>query len=112
MSSRPAIPVERRETPRVAVELDARVFPGATPGTIVDLSTGGARLRMDDPPATGADVVVVEWSSGRAHDGQVVWSLGQDVGVRFIRTCLLEERAPVALAGVKAHWEAYKASPG
>jgi hypothetical protein len=96
---------DRRRAPRLVVELEGRVFPNGDRCMIVNLSEDGACVRMFPPRPVGEDVVLVEWESGRAYDGQVVWAKGVEFGMRFIRSCQLQERAPVALAEVKAAWE-------
>jgi hypothetical protein len=100
------VEIDRRRTPRLKVELEGRVFPGSERCLIVNLSDGGACVRMSPPRPVGEDVVLVEWDSGRAHDGQVVWAIGEEFGMRFIRSCMLQGRAPIALTEVKAAWEA------
>jgi hypothetical protein len=109
MSRHPTGAVERRTTPRIETTLEGRLFPGGQACAILDLSEGGARLSMAHPYDLGVEVLVIEWESGRAHDGQVVWTTDREAGVRFLRSCHLQGRVPVGFADAQAAWQADQA---
>jgi hypothetical protein len=96
---------DRRRETRVPVEIDARVLPGGYACRIVNLSDGGAMLRVPAgvlPPI----FILVEWPTGRAHEVQVRWREGPEVGVQFRRTCDLKGIVPSAFVPAKTLWMA------
>lgn len=101
---------DRRSEARVAVELDARIFPGARAGVIKDLSPRGARVRLDGDPGPD-DLILVVWASGQAYEGQAVWWRGDEIGVRFIRTCQLAQPVPLAFREAQQIWQAREGAP-
>lgn len=94
---------DRRREQRVPVDVEARALPGGYPCRILDLSPSGARIRMPAGllPAT---FVLVEWSTGRAHQAQVRWREGPELGVRFLRSCDLRGMVPRTFVDAKAMW--------
>jgi hypothetical protein len=96
---------DRRRDTRAPVDIDARVLPGGYLCRIVNLSDGGAMLRIPAgvlPPV----FVLVEWPTGRAHEVQVRWREGPEVGVQFRRSCDLRGMVPSAFVAAKSLWMA------
>jgi len=76
-------PAGRRQTPREDLALEARVetVAGRHTAAMLDLSETGARLGGDDLPAAGDEAMVRV--AGTALFGEVMWSSGDECGVRF-----------------------------
>ena len=98
--------LDRRFRPRLSAWIDCCVFPGEVTTQISDISWDGARVQCTDPAALADFPIVVEWDSGRAHDCVVVWRDNNQVGVRFIRTCMLTGPVPAPFAGARDAWMA------
>ncbi len=95
---------DRRREPRIPVELDARVYPGALPCIVCDRSASGARLRFAHSVVLPQVIIVVFWRSGQAHESQVMWRHGSEAGLRFLRGADLKGMVPAAFAPAKAAW--------
>jgi hypothetical protein len=96
---------ERRVSIRVPVRLDARAFPGDRPCLVRDLSAQGARIQFDEPGGGPDSVVLVLWDSGQAFEAQAVWWLNDEIGVRFIRACELDNSVPTTFQDAKQAWQ-------
>ena len=61
----------------IAGQRDVRCF-------VIDLATGGAKLRTEQPVAIGT---MVKLRSPRfVREGRIVWSVGDHLGMRFAQT--------------------------
>lgn len=96
---------DRRFASRLAVQLEARIFPGGRPCTVKDISVKGARVALSDNAAPD-ELVLVIWASGQAFESQAVWWRGDEIGVRFIRTCELSKPAPPVFREAQLAWQA------
>ena len=96
---------ERRVSIRVPVRLDARAFPGDRVCLVRDLSAHGARVQFDEPGGGPDAVVLVLWDSGQAFEAQAVWWLNNEIGVRFIRACELNNSVPTSFQDAKQAWQ-------
>ncbi|MCW3798269.1 PilZ domain-containing protein [Sphingomonas sp. BN140010] len=76
-------PAGRRQNPREELALEALVETvGARhSAAMLDLSQTGARLGGNDLPAAGDEMLLRV--AGAALMGEVVWSTGEECGVRF-----------------------------
>lgn len=101
---------DRRSATRLAVRLEARIFPGGRPCLIKDFSLNGARVQVDGDPCPD-ELILVIWASGQAFEGQAVWWRGDEIGVRFIRTCQLSQPAPAVFREAQLLWQAHGGSP-
>jgi hypothetical protein len=81
----PDRPTERRSTERARVACPAQLHltTGIRSGSLWDLSAGGARVAMEDPPRVGT-AVLLKWQSHEAF-GCVVWVRDGTCGVTFDR---------------------------
>lgn len=95
---------DRRREVRLPVDMDARILPGGAACRIVDSSPGGARVRMRQAVILPSTCVLIEWNSGRAHEGQVVWRQGAEAGLKLIRSCDLRGIVPAAFVAAKSAW--------
>ena len=58
----------------------------ARPCTVLDLSSAGAKISIDDPNAVTAKVrLAFSRDTRRGHTCQVVWRRGKTLGVKFVR---------------------------
>ena len=94
---------DRRREDRLLVDLDARVLPGGAPCRILDMSAGGARVRMHTA-LLAPTCVLVEWRSGRAYEAQVMWRENGEAGLKFSRSCDLRGIVPAPFVAAKALW--------
>jgi hypothetical protein len=101
---------ERRSATRFAVSLEARIFPGGRHCMIKDFSLNGARVQLGGDSGPD-DLILVIWASGQAFEGQAVWWRGDEIGVRFIRTCQLSQPAPVVFREAQLAWQQHGGSP-
>lgn len=80
-----AVPVERRGAERTRIECPAQLHltTGIRFGSLWDLSEGGARVRLDDPPKPGSEILL-KWQSHEAFC-RVIWIAEGQCGVAFDR---------------------------
>ena len=73
----------RREQPRLRVGIPVRVqtLYSTGEGQLLDLSATGARIAIEDAPRFGE--VVLQWLTIEAF-GEIMWSGGGTVGIRFL----------------------------
>ena len=76
---------DRRSSSRFRIRMPAqlRMPSGTKHGTLADISEGGARLVMDNPPAQGASVLMV-WGSNEEFC-KVMWTAEDSCGLQFER---------------------------
>ena len=76
---------ERRNSARFRIRMPAqlRMPSGTKHGTLADISEGGAKLIMDNPPPQGASILLV-WG---AHEEfcKVMWAAEDSCGLQFER---------------------------
>lgn len=97
---------DRRREAREAVDIEARILPGGLPCRVSDLSGSGARLRLGQIAVLPAACILIEWSTGRAHQAEVVWRQGHEAGVKLLRSCDLRGMVPAPFVAAKALWGA------
>jgi hypothetical protein len=102
---------ERRTEPRLAVRLEARLFPGGRPCLVKDISLKGARIELSGPESASDELVLVVWLTGQAFEAQAVWWRGSEIGVRFIRTCELSRPAPPTFREAQLAWAGRPGAP-
>lgn len=98
---------DRRQDPRKSANRRAVVTaPGLELGcAVVDLSTGGMRLRLERGLALPPRVVVVEVAAALAHEVEVVWSRGHEVGVKRLSAGVsLRGLTPQRLTAARDAW--------
>jgi len=100
--TKPASVPERRSTPRTRVDcLATMLMPsGNRHGRLFDISTTGARLVTEDPPAKGVSAIL-DWNLHEAYC-KVTWVKPGMCGVEFdrpISTKVVEDLVKVAAAG-------------
>ncbi len=78
-------PVERRHFRRIRTLLSGHLSEGdhAVDGVVVDLSVGGAMVRVDEPSARGAMLRLRVGSVGEFW-GRVEWRARKCMGIRFV----------------------------
>lgn len=83
--TKPEPVIERRGGPRTRVDcLATMLMPsGNRPGRLFDISTTGARLVTDDPPAKGVSAIL-DWTMHEAYC-HVIWTKPGMCGVEFDR---------------------------
>lgn len=101
---RPKEGQDRRERPRSSTSLTARIFPGNVECTIMDISSRGMGLRLELPTPLPDLFVLVEWQTGEAHEAEVVWAQGPEVGIRIFRSGDLRGRVPVGFTEARDRW--------
>jgi hypothetical protein len=58
----------------------------ARPCTVLDLSSAGAKITIDDPNAVTAKVrLALSRDARTGHTCQVIWRRGKTLGVKFVR---------------------------
>ncbi|MEA2836649.1 MAG: hypothetical protein QOD89_1199 [Bradyrhizobium sp.] len=58
----------------------------ARPCTVLDLSSAGAKITVDDPQAVTTKVRLAFSRDARTgHTCQVVWRRGKTIGIKFVR---------------------------
>lgn len=95
---------EQRRLPRLRIHLPAKVFPGARDCRILDLTAAGARLLFEGSAPQIDALVLLELESGRAHQAEVAWRRGTEMGLRLTAACYMHEAAPPAFAEAEAFW--------
>ena len=114
--TKPASAPERRSGPRTRVDcLATMLMPsGNRSGRLFDISTTGARLTTQDPPAKGVSAIL-DWSLHEAYC-HVIWTKPGMCGVEFDRPLpqrVLDELIEEAGTGPRlVHRSAGDNSPG
>ena len=104
----PPVEPDRRRHPRASVMRDGQAFRPdglAASVLIVDISDGGARLRVRGGQVLPADFVLADPTTFLAHRATVVWRRDAEVGVRLLRSQSLRGVVPGALQPAKAFCE-------
>ncbi len=104
----PASVLDRRISPRAAVMRDGQAFrPDGLAATvlILNLSDGGARLRVRGGQTLPDDFVLADPLTWLAHRAQVIWRKDAEVGVRLLRSQNLRGVVPGALQPAKTFCE-------
>lgn len=97
----------KRRFPRVAVSVPARLLqPGAGPFpcTIVDISSGGARVRLGRGDGLAPETVLIDLVDGLAFEARVAWRNGAEAGLTFTRRHELKGFVPAHLLAAKTVW--------
>jgi len=104
---------ERRGDRRQRTLLHGKlVFPAAGVSqdcTIRNMSGDGARLQTSAPPMLSAGGVVVVTKTGAAHEIDLVWRRGGELGVKFTASHDLNAGAPSRLAHARRLWTEHRA---
>lgn len=97
-------PQDRRFEPRFPAQTRAIVVaPGLEmPCLITDSSGGGLRVRLDRKLALPAQVQVVELVQGLVIEADVVWSKGQEAGLKRRGQASVRGLTPSRFAAAKA----------
>lgn len=96
---------DRRAHQRTTVMRDGQAFRPdglAASVLIVDISAGGARIRVRGGHALPDDFVLADPHTFQAHRCTVAWRRDAEVGVRFLRSHNLRGVVPGALQPAKA----------
>jgi hypothetical protein len=96
---------ERRASTRHAALREGRVMTveGLGPAVlIVDISSGGALIRLRAPLELPQDLVLIDRATAFAHRASVVRRQELDVGLRFLRSQSLAGAVPPALEPARA----------
>lgn len=104
----PDLGLDRRIQPRELVMRDGQAFRPdglAASVLIVNLSEGGARLRVRGRQVLPDDFVLADPLTFQAHRASVVWRKDAEVGVRLLRSQSLRGVVPGALQPAKAFCE-------
>ena len=100
--------LERRGAARASVMRDGQAFRPdglAASVLILDLSEGGARLRVRGQVTLPDDFVLADPTTFTAHRARVVWRRDAELGVRLLRAQSLRGVVPGALHPAKAFCE-------
>ena len=104
----PSSSADRRTHPRTTVMREGQAFRPdglAAAVLIVDMSEGGARLRIRGGQIVPDDFVLADSLTFLAHRAAVVWRRDAEVGVRLLRAQSLRGLVPAALHPAKAFCE-------
>lgn len=104
----PSAATDRRLASRATVMRDGQAFRPdglAAAVLIVNLSDGGARLRVRGGQALPDDFVLADPLTWCAHRARVVWRKDAEVGVRLLKSQNLRGVVPGALQPAKAFCE-------
>jgi hypothetical protein len=96
--------IERRALPRQPTALRGKAFPGACDCVVKDYNERGARVQFTGARPAEDQFILVVWSTGLAFEGQVRWRAGEEVGLRFLRTCDFRGRTPAFFWSARAEW--------
>lgn len=99
---------DRRDSPRFAVSRRARLLHGPSglaSGVIQDISSTGARLRLDKPEGVADQVILVDLVDGLAFEASVMWRKTPEIGLRFARRHDLKGLVPAQLRLAKQLWQ-------
>lgn len=99
-------PDDRRLEPRKPADLRGVVV---APGfeafcTIVDLSPGGMKIRLDRNLVVPSPAVVVELAAGIAHDVETAWRKGLETGLKRRSQASLRGLTPSRLGAARDAW--------
>ena len=97
-------PSERRAIPRKPTTLRGKAFPGGFDCVVKDYNERGARIQFVGPCADKDQFILVVWSTGLAFEGQVRWRAGEEVGLRFVKSCDFRGRTPAFFWAARAEW--------
>ena len=97
-------PQERRAIPRKPTTLRGKAFPGGLDCVVRDYNERGARVQFDGAHPDQEQFILVVWSTGLAFEGQVRWRAGEEVGLRFLRSCDFRGRTPAFFWAARAEW--------
>jgi hypothetical protein len=102
----PVDDVSRRKHTRVPVDHRSRLLhsTGAPQSLIIDISAGGAKIRLDRDEVVSGGVVLVDLVTGHAFTGAVAWRKDLEVGVRFTTRHDLRGLVPGHLRIAKSFW--------
>jgi hypothetical protein len=97
-------PTDRRFEPRFPANVRALVVaPGLEmPCLITDSSGGGLRIRLDRNLALPPQVQVVDLGQGLVIEAEVVWSKGQEAGLKRRGQASLRGLVPSRFAAARA----------
>lgn len=98
---------DKRRFPRVAVSVPARLLrtgAGPMPCTVVDISSGGARVKLGRGEGLPEEVVLVDLAAGLAWEARIAWRKDGDAGLRFARRHDLKGFVPANLLPAKTVW--------
>lgn len=100
------MPQDRRFEPRFAANARAIVVaPGLEmPCTVVDSSGGGLKIKLDRKLALPPQVQVVDLAQGLVIEADVVWSKGQEAGLKRRGQASVRGLTPSRYAAAKAAW--------
>ena len=104
----PDLSTDRRLQPRASVMRDGQAFRPdglAASVLIVNLSDGGARLRVRGGQTLPDDFVLADPLTFQAHRAAVAWRKDAELGVRLLRSQSLRGVVPGALQPAKAFCE-------
>lgn len=99
---------DRRLQPRASIMRDGQAFrpDGLSAAVlIVDMSDGGARLRVRGGLSLPDDFVLADPATFLAHRAQVMWRREAELGVRLLRAQSLRGMVSGALQPAKAFCE-------
>lgn len=97
-------PIERRALPRQPTTLRGKAFPGNFDCVVKDYNERGARLQFVGARPDEDQFILVVWSTGLAFEGQVRWRAGEEIGLRFLRSCDFRGRTPAFFWTARAEW--------
>ena len=97
-------PSERRAIPRKPTTLRGKAFPGGFDCVVKDYNERGAKVQFDGAHSDQEQFILVVWSTGLAFEGQVRWRAGEEVGLRFLRSCDFRGRTPAFFWAARAEW--------
>ncbi len=95
---------DRRALPRLPTTLRGKLFPGAVDCVIKDYNERGAKVQVVDDLPPDERMILVVWSTGLAFEGLVRWRSGEDVGLRFSRSCDFRGRVPAMFWDAREEW--------
>jgi len=96
--------MERRALPRQQTTLRGKAFPGGFDCVVRDYNERGARLQFVGARPEADQFILVLWATGLAFEGQVRWRAGEELGLRFLRSCDFRGRTPAFFWAARAEW--------
>ncbi len=97
-------PTERRAIPRKPTTLRGKAFPGNFDCVVKDYNERGARVQFIGARPDEDQFILVVWSTGLAFEGQARWRAGEEIGLRFLRSCDFRGRTPAFFWAARAEW--------
>lgn len=99
-------PSDRRQEPRRPAQRRAVIVaPGLELAAVItDLSASGMRLRLDRALTPPVRILVVDIADALAHEAEVVWRKGQDIGVKKHSQTSLRGLTPQRLTLARDAW--------